>query len=135
MNTQRTGFALRLAAGVAVVFGVLTIYSGGNVLFGDDAARDAAGAYVGFVLWFNFIAGFFYVVAGVGLWFGRRWAALLAFVLALSSLGTFAAFRLHVLRGGAYETRTVAAMSLRCTVWLLISWLAWRRVWPARAFR
>lgn len=132
MNTQRAGFVLRLAAGFAVVFGALTLYSGGNVLFGDDAARRAAGAYVGFVLWFNFIAGLFYIAAGIGLWSGRRWAALLALALALSSLGVFAAFGLHVLRGGAYEARTVAAMSLRSAVWLVIAGLAWRRAWPAR---
>lgn len=130
---QKGGSALRLAAVVAVVFGAMTVYSGGNVLFGGDAARRAAGAYVGFVLWFNFIAGFFYVAAGVGLWFGRRWAAMLAFMLALSSLGVFATFGLHVWLGGAFEERTLAAMSLRCAFWLAVSWLAWRRVWPARA--
>ena len=39
------------------------------------AARQAAGHYVPFVLWFNFLAGFAYIVAGVGLWMRRRWAA------------------------------------------------------------
>jgi len=45
-----------LAGGIAIVFGVATLLSGGQVLFGNDAARAAAGAYVPFVLWFNFIA-------------------------------------------------------------------------------
>ena len=129
----RIGTALRAAAAFAVVFGALTVYSGGNVLFGDAAARDAAGAYVGFVLWFNFVAGFFYIAAGIGLWFGQRWAALLAITLALSCLGVFAVFGWHVWLGGAYEARTVAAMSLRCAVWLAISGLAWRRLGPLGA--
>jgi hypothetical protein len=34
------------------------------VLFGDVAARQAAGATMSFVLWFNFAAGFVCVVAG-----------------------------------------------------------------------
>lgn len=119
---------LRAAAIVAVLFGLLTIASGGNALFGGAAARQAAGAYVPFVLWFNFLAGFAYVAAGAGLWLGRRWAAILALAIAGATLLVFAAFGVHVLNGGAYETRTVGAMTLRTVVWLAIGWLAWRRI-------
>lgn len=63
---------------VALGFGLLTIGEGGAVLLGDEAARVAAGNFVPFVLWFNFSAGFAYVVAGVGFWMQRRWAAWLA---------------------------------------------------------
>jgi len=62
-NTGNTLW-LRLAAVVAVAFGLLTIKEGGTILFGDEAARAAAGNYVPFVLWFNFMAGFAYVIAG-----------------------------------------------------------------------
>lgn len=43
---------------IAIVFGLLTIKSGGSVLFVDGTAREDAGNYVPFVLWFNFLAGF-----------------------------------------------------------------------------
>jgi len=59
---------------LAVGFGLLTLREGGAVLFVDGAARQAAGHYVPFVLWFNSLAGFAYIVAGVGLWMRRRWA-------------------------------------------------------------
>lgn len=116
---------LALAAGA---FGLLTIGSGGNALFGGAAARQAAGAYVPFVLWFNFLAGFGYVLAAAGLWLGRRWAAPLAWAIALATLLVFAAFGVHVARGGAYEVRTVAAMTLRSVLWLAIAWFATRRL-------
>ena len=45
---------------LAFVFGLLTLKSGGSVLFIDGDARQAAGHYVPFVLWFNFFAGFNY---------------------------------------------------------------------------
>jgi hypothetical protein len=67
---------IRAAALVAAVFGVLTIVSGGRVLFGDGAA--AAGSYVPYIVWFNFVAGFAYVAAAIGLWLRRPWAAGLA---------------------------------------------------------
>lgn len=109
---------------VAISFGLLTIRAGGTVLFGSAAARSAAGHYVPFVLWFNFLAGFAYVIAGVGLWLERRWAAWLAVVVAAATALVFAAFGVHVLAGGAYELRTVVAMSLRTLVWTAIAVVA-----------
>jgi hypothetical protein len=105
----------------ATVFGLMTIKAGGTVLFGGDAARADAGHYVPFVLWFNFLAGFAYVAAGLGLWRMRPWAARLALAIAGSTLAVFAAFGLHILNGGAFEGRTVAAMTLRSGVWLAIA--------------
>lgn len=113
---------------IAVGFGLLTIKEGGTILFGDAAARAAAGNYVPFVLWFNFLAGFAYVIAGIGLWRQQRWAAWLAAAIAVVTALTFAAFGAHVASGGAYEQRTVIAMSLRTLVWTAIAVLAYRRL-------
>lgn len=118
--------ALRVAAVVAALFGLMTIREGGAVLFVDGAARLAAGDYVPFVLWFNFLAGFAYVVAGVGLWFRRPWAARVALGIAVATLLVFAAFGWHVASGGAFETRTVVAMTLRSTIWVVIATIGWR---------
>lgn len=118
---------LRLVAVVAVAFGLLTIKEGGTILFGDEAARSAAGNYVPFVLWFNFVAGFAYVIAGAGLWLRQRWAVWLAVAIAAATALTFAAFGAHVAAGGLYEQRTVIAMSLRTLVWVAIAAIAWRR--------
>lgn len=121
---------IRAVALIAFGFGLLTIKEGGAVLFVDGAARTAAGNYVPFVLWFNFLAGFAYVIAGVGLWLRRRWAVWLAVTIAAASAFTFAAFGLHVAFGGAWEYRTLIAMSLRTLVWVGIATLAWRRLVP-----
>lgn len=105
----------------AILFGLATIISGGRVLFGDAAVRSAAGAVVPFVLWFNFAAGFAYVAAGLGLMARKDWAVWLSIVIAAATVLVFAAFGLHVWRGGAYELRTVAAMSMRSIVWISIA--------------
>ena len=112
---------------LALVFGLLTIKSGGSVLFIDGEARQAAGNYVPFVLWFNFLAGFAYMVTAIALWLMRPWAAWLSVLLAGSTLVVFAALGLYILNGGAYETRTVAAMTLRSGIWLVIAVFTWRR--------
>ena len=122
--------SLRLAAIVAVLFGAATVVSGGNVLFGSGAA--AAGHYVPFVVWFNFLAGFAYIVAGAGLWRRRPWAVALALAVAILTALVFAAFGIHVARGGAFEMRTVAAMTLRTVLWAAIAALAWFALRPKR---
>ena len=125
---------LRGASVFAVLFGLLTLKEGGTVLFGGEAARSAAGAYVPWVLWFNFLAGFAYVGAGMALWRRLGWAAWLALGIGLATALVFAAFGLHVLTGGAFEARTVGAMALRTVVWLGIGTLA-LRLRPGHAAR
>ena len=115
-----------VASGVAVVFGILTVLSGGKILFGDAAAQAAAGNVVPFVLWFNFLSGFVYVLAGVGIAMNRRWAVTLSIVLAATIAVVFALFGLRVYQGAAYEMRTVGAMSLRLFVWVVIAAVAMR---------
>lgn len=106
---------------VAGGFGAMTVYAGGAVLFGDGSARDAAGNYVPFVLWFNFIAGFAYLIVAAGLFGMRPWAVHGSTAIAVLSWAVFAAFGLHVVGGGEFETRTVAAMTLRCSLWTAIA--------------
>ena len=113
---------LTLAAAVAVIFGVLTVVSGGRALFGGADL----GAVVPFVLWFNFAAGFAYVLAGLGLWRGAPWAPVLAAGIALATAAVLAAFLWHVWRGGAWEVRTLGAMILRTGLWAAIAALALR---------
>jgi hypothetical protein len=108
---------------MAMLFGVATIISGGAVLFGNAESRAAAGAVVPFVLWFNFLAGFAYVAAGFGLARWKPWGAQLAALVAAATLVASAFFAAHVLSGGAYETRTAMAMTLRAAVWLAIALL------------
>lgn len=121
---------LQIAAAVARVFGLLTVVSGGLALFGGKAAQDAVGAVVPFVLWFNFLAGFAYVAAGFGLAWRRRWGLWLSIALFAGSALVLAGLGLHVMRGGAYEMRTLAAMILRCGTWAAIAWIAWRALGP-----
>jgi hypothetical protein len=112
---------------VAILFGLLTILSGGRTLFNAEA-RQLAGNYVTFVLWFNFLAGFAYVIAGVGLWFWQRWSMWLSFAIAAATLAIFVAFGIQIWTGGNYEMRTVAAMGLRTITWLVISAVAYTKL-------
>jgi len=132
MTTSRKS-ALLIAAVVAVVFGALTIFSGGRALFGGTAARAAVGDAVPFVLWFNFLAGFAYVAAGIGLILRYHWAVWLSIAILAGTVLVLLAFGVHVMQGGVYEMRTVGAMILRTVVWAAIAVVALRNIGRAAA--
>ncbi len=113
---------------IAIVFGLLTIKSGGTVLFVDGIFREEAGNYLPLVVWFNFLAGFVYMIAGGGLWLKKHWAVWMSIFIVTATLVVFAIFGIHILKGGMYEVRTIAAMSLRTVVWSLIALFAYRRI-------
>lgn len=128
MSKQQSGMAQWAVAAIALVFGVMTIVSGGKVLFGGEAARLAAGNYLPFVVWFNFLAGFAYVAAAAGLVQWRPWAARLALAIAAATALVFVIFGAFALTGTPFEMRTVGAMTLRTALWSGIAWFAWRRI-------
>ncbi|MBO6891706.1 MAG: hypothetical protein JJ866_07185 [Roseibium sp.] len=128
LRSGRQVSQLKFAAGFAVVFGVLTVFSGGLALFAEPDIRSLFGDTVRFVLLFNFLSGFVYVLAGFGLWHRRSWAVRLSVFVCLAILGVFVFLGLHILGGGAYEIRTIFAMTFRAICWLLISLVAVRQI-------
>ncbi len=123
MSSQNpVGLALKIAVVVALLFGLVTIYSGGMALAGKKEVGNA----VHFVLWFNFLAGFAYVAASFGLAKMLGWGLKLSIAIAIATALVFAAFGFVVMQGGAYEMRTVGAMVIRLGVWVVISAIAMR---------
>lgn len=118
MNKHRVVHWLAIAA---IAFGAVTIFSGWQALFGSPEARAAVGNAVPFVLWFNFCAGFVYILAGLGLLRRRPWAVYASIFLASSTALVAAAFGAYVLGGGAFEVRTVGAMAIRLLFWIVVS--------------
>lgn len=118
--------SITIAAVLVILFGLLTVFSGGRALFGGVQAREAVGNAVPFVLWFNFFAGFAYVVAGIGLYLRKSWATGLSVAILGATVLVMLAFGVHVLSGNAYEMRTVGAMVLRTAIWAVVAVLAIR---------
>lgn len=113
---------------IAILFGLLTIKSGGEVLFIDGAGREAAGNYAPYVLWFNFLMGFVYIIAGIGLGLQKRWAIWLSIFIAVATLIIFAIFGINIFLGGLFEKRTIGAMVLRSSVWSIIAFFAYKKL-------
>lgn len=120
VNKQKRPLLLIVMAVIAILFGLATIKEGGAVLF-TEKGKMAAGHYVPFVLWFNFLAGFAYILAGIALVKLKACVRRLSVVIALSTVVVFIFFGIHIFNGGAYEVRTIAAMSIRTLLWIFIA--------------
>lgn len=120
----------RPVAVVAMIFGALTIFSGGTVIFGDAATKALAGNAVSFVVWFNFLAGFVYIYGANALWTYSPHAKRLARVIGVATLAIFGLFLVKVIGGTPFEMRTVGAMALRTGFWLAIGFALPRAVRP-----
>ncbi len=128
-HKKRCGIVRKVIAVVAVLFGALTIKSGGDVLFWSEEARIAAGNYVPAILWFNFIMGFAYIITGIGFALQKRWAVWSAVMIAASTITAFSALGLSIVFADiAYETRTIGAMTLRSVVWSVLSLMAYKSI-------
>ena len=118
MNANRIVNWMAIAA---IVFGVMTVLTGGRALFGSLESRAGFGNAVPFVLWFNFLAGFVYIVAGAGLLLCRHWAVYTSLFVAVSTILVFVAFGVHVIGGGAFERRTIGALTIRSIFWIAVT--------------
>ena len=128
----RRNVPLTIAIVVAVSFGLLSIFSAGMVLFGPAIAQTSAGAYANFVVWFNFLSGFAYVLAGYGLWTRQGWGIWLALLITAAIAAVSVGFGLHVASGAAYEMRTVAALAFRFALWLAVALIGYQAIVRAR---
>lgn len=121
-NQKKNRTKLKFAISIfTILFGIATIKQGGAVALFNDEARRSAGNYVPFVVWFNFVVGFAYVIAGVQLLRGKKGVHKLASMIAVATLLVFAAFGAWVMIGHPFEIRTIAAMTFRSVFWVIFA--------------
>lgn len=65
------------------------------------------------------------MAAAIGLWRAQRWGVWAAIAIAAATAAVFVVFAIHAATGGAFEMRTVWAMTLRTALWTGIAVLAW----------
>lgn len=106
-----------VAAVIIIIFGTLTLFSGWKALF-TDAGISTRGNIVPPVLWFNFIAGFFYLTAGVLTFYLNSLVKKIAFGLAISSFFVSLYLANYIYQGGSFEIKTVVAMTFRTCFWI-----------------
>jgi hypothetical protein len=116
MKTKILGIA-------ALVFGVMTLVEGGKVIFGGPESWEAAGNVVPWVLYFNFAAGFVYILTGILTLLKKKASAHFALAIAVGSLVVLLGLGVHITMGLPFEPRTAVAMTIRTLFWSGQFWL------------
>lgn len=104
----------------AIIFGIISSMASSLVLFTEEG-KSVAGQIVYFVLWANFLLSLLYILTGVMILRRMKLSIPFSFFIAATSLVILLGLISHILRGNAYEIRTLMAMSLRTFFWILIS--------------
>jgi hypothetical protein len=116
--------AQRIAAVVAVLFGLATLFAGGRVLMGYS---DPGYVVYRPLLIYNTAMGIAYVAAGAAIWASRRRGKYAAFAIFVFNLLVLLGVVFLYANGGAVAIDSVRAMAFRTFVWLaLFVVLAWK---------
>ncbi len=125
MTTPRTFRIVRiLAAGIAVLFGVATIFAGSRVLLGSDPGYEVFRP----LLVYNTAMGVAYLAAGIAIWRSVDAGRYAAGVIFLLNLLVLVGIVVIYGSGGGVAVDSLRAMTVRTVVWLALfiaaSWLA-----------
>ncbi|MEO5585194.1 MAG: hypothetical protein ABIQ75_07055 [Flavobacteriales bacterium] len=119
---KQVGFprGAQVTAGIMGLFGLITLVASSSLLFNFGGVSAEAGNTVPVVLWMNFFASFLYLIAAYGLFTGKGWTpGVLAIAIVLMGVAAIG-FYYHAQNGGAYEQRTIGALSFRIFVTALL---------------
>mgnify|MGYP000908321560 FL=1 len=105
---------------VFLIFGLMTILSGGRSLFTENGIATR-GNIVPLVLWFNFFAGFFYLVASISIFKLKPCVEKLSIAIAISNSIVLVYLLNHIFQGQLYEHKTLIAMIFRTLFWILFA--------------
>lgn len=116
MTTSTLRIVRRIAAGVAILFGLATLFAGGRVLLGADPGYTVFRP----LLIYNVAMGVAYVIAGVLIWRSIRWGRYAAGAIFLLNLIVLLGIIVLYRGGAAVAVDSLRAMTLRTVVWLLL---------------
>mgnify|MGYP003508580466 FL=1 len=125
MTAPRTARIVRiLATGIAVLFGVATIFAGSRVLLGSDPGYEVFRP----LLVYNTAMGVAYLAAGIAIWRSVNAGRYAAGVIFLLNLLVLVGIVVIYGSGGGVAVDSLRAMTLRTVVWLVLfaaaSWLS-----------
>lgn len=115
---------LKIAALIAFLFGIVTIFVGGSVILDLFGMRAKEGKFVLSVVWPVSICGILYTFASYGFLKMKRWTiTILNFALLLLFIA-FILLLIQIFQHKPYETKTIFALTFRLILTLFLFWVA-----------
>lgn len=117
-----------IGAIILMLFGLLTIFMGGSVIFDLFDIRAKEGNYVLFVVWANFICGFLYVIAASGFYKAKVWTIKPLTIALIILLFTFMGLYIYIKNGEPFENKTLYAMTFRTIITVIFIMLSYYKI-------
>ena len=113
----------KIAATVAVLFSLLTIVEGSQVLLGITQQE-----YIVFtpLLIYNVAMAIAGLSVGVLIWFNHQKALILTSIVTVLHLIVLIVVAVIFISDGPVAMHSIQAMSIRVVIWLIITWVAWK---------
>lgn len=113
----------KIAASVAVVFSLLTIVEGTQVLLGINYPEYAV--FIPLLI-YNVLMGFVGLFAGVVLWRNLEWSSKLTTLIVAVHIIVLLTVGVIYFLGGAVSLHSINAMVIRSVIWAAITMVAWK---------
>jgi uncharacterized membrane protein (DUF2068 family) len=110
----------RIAALLALAIGLMTIVEGGSVLLGIETKTYHV---LSWLVQYNVVMGFVSMVAGIGLWMEKKWAAMVARIILVCHGAVFLSLGGMHLLGKTVAIVSIMAMLFRTGVWIVINFM------------
>ncbi|MBU8893783.1 MAG: hypothetical protein KOO66_13470 [Bacteroidales bacterium] len=114
-----------LIAVALTVFGLLTLFLSGSVIFDLFDIREKEGNYVLLVVWANSISSILYLFAAYGFIKNSKWTTKFMVASLVILITAFFGLFIHINQGGIYETKTIGAMGFRILITIVFVLLAY----------
>jgi hypothetical protein len=102
-----------IAGFVSALFGLLTLFAGGSVILNLFGMREKEGNYILFVVWANFICGFFYLFASYGFFKLKKWTTPLMKISIWILVAAFIVLIAWIIDDKPFENKTIVALTFR----------------------
>ena len=116
---------LKLSAAIVAIFGLLSLFMTGSIIFDLFNIRVAEGNYIPFIVYTNFICSFIYLFAAYGFLVQNRLTTGSLFIAGALLIIAYIGLVFYINYGGSYETKTVKAMLFRIAVTTLLAGVSW----------
>ncbi len=117
-------FLVKIAAVVALIFGLLTIFAGGSVILDLFGMRAREGNYVSYVVWASFLTGIIYIFAAYGFFKYKIWTKTILKYAIYILIAGFAGLIVWILQKEPYETAIIFKLSFRVLLTVGLYWVA-----------
>lgn len=125
---------LKVIGGFLAIFGIIMLIMTTSVIFDLFGIRELEGNFVMSVVIANWFAGLLYIVAAYGLFNKQKWSYIPLLISAITLIISFIFLQVHIQDGGAFEEKTIKALSIRIVLSLIFAIIAYFKINKSKSY-